>query len=288
MILRWISYLPLPALYRLSDFFFILVYYVFRYRYQVVRSNLLNSFPEKSDAEINLLVKQFYSNLCDYVVETIKTITISGDELKSRVQLKDAEVIVQYLSNGNSVIALSSHQFNWEWIPLSISQYMSYSLNPIYKKLSSAYFDKLMLKIRSRFGCEPVEMQRTLSKILRRRDIPSVYGLIADQTPLPDADIYWSEFLSQQAAFFTGTERIAYLTKYPVVFIGIRRIKRGYYELSFESIAEPPYFKHDHIILDRYIEKMEQQIRQSPSGWLWSHRRWKHKKPDSLINHDNS
>ena len=141
-----------------------------------------------------------------------------------------------------------------------------------------------MLSIRSRFNCQPIEMQQTLSKIFSQRDSTNAYGFLADQTPLPDADIYWSKFMSRDAAFFTGTERIAYLTKYPVVFIGMKRISRGYYELSFESIAEPPYFKDDHTILDRYIEKIEHQIRESPSGWLWSHRRWKHRKPQELVN----
>ena len=284
MILRFISYLPLPVLYKLSDFLFVLIYYLFRYRYQVVRSNMLNSFPEKNEAEVALLVKQFYKNFCDYIVETIKAITISAEELERRVKFKDLQAMEGYLSKGTSVLALTSHQFNWEWLLLACSQRLSGQLNPVYKMLSSKYFDALMLRIRSRFGCQPVEMQQTLSKIFSQRKSTNVYGFLADQTPLPDADIYWSKFLGQDAAFFTGTERIAYLTKYPVVFIGIRRIKRGYYELNFERIAEPPYFKKDHAILDRYIARMEDQIRKSPSGWLWSHRRWKLTKPEALIN----
>jgi KDO2-lipid IV(A) lauroyltransferase len=136
-----------------------------------------------------------------------------------------------------------------------------------------------MLSIRSRFGCQPLEMQETLSKILSKRGSANVFGLVADQTPLADADIYWSTWLNQETAFFTGTERIAGLTKYPVVFIGMKKLRRGYYEIRFENLAEPPYIKNDHTILDRYIVKTEKQIRERPGEWLWSHRRWKHRRP---------
>jgi KDO2-lipid IV(A) lauroyltransferase len=213
------------------------------------------------------------------VVETLKSVSISGEEIKKRVVIRDSHLMEQYLNNGTSVLALTSHQFNWEWLLLALSQHISAPLNPVYKKLNSQYFDSLLLGIRSRFDCQPVEMQQTLSRIFSQRDEAHAYGFLADQTPLADADIYWSIFLNQETAFFTGTERIAHLTDYPVLFIGMKKLKRGYYEINFEKIAEPPYMKGDHTILDRYVEKIEQQIREKPAGWLWSHRRWKHKRP---------
>jgi KDO2-lipid IV(A) lauroyltransferase len=279
MVFRWISYLPLPVLYVVSDLLYAVVYYLAHYRYQVVKTNLVNSFPEKDTFEIQSIIKHFYRNFCDYVVETLKSVSISGEEIKKRVVIRDSHLMEQYLNNGTSVLALTSHQFNWEWLLLALSQHISAPLNPVYKKLNSQYFDSLLLGIRSRFDCQPVEMQQTLSRIFSQRDEAHAYGFLADQTPLADADIYWSIFLNQETAFFTGTERIAHLTDYPVLFIGMKKLKRGYYEINFEKIAEPPYMKGDHTILDRYVEKIEQQIREKPAGWLWSHRRWKHKRP---------
>lgn len=279
MILRLISYLPLPVLYGLSYVLYLVVYYVVRYRYNVVKDNMIRSFPDKSSKDIKAAMKQFYLNFSDFVVETLKSLTISGEELKKRVQIKDIQVIENYLSNGKSVLVLTSHQFNWEWLLLASSQRLSAPLNPIYKKLNNNYFNNLLVSIRSRFECRPIEMQETLSRILSQRNDANAYGLVADQTPLPDADIYWSSFLNQETAFYTGTERIAYLTKFPVLFVGMKKIRRGYYEIRYEELAEPPYFKDDHTILNKYIEKTEKQICERPGEWLWSHRRWKLKRP---------
>jgi len=247
----------------------------------VVFTNLRNAFPEKTETQLKAVMKQFYRNFSDFVMETVKSITISGDELSRRVTIKGADAMEKYLSTGTSVLVLSSHQFNWEWLLLASSQRLSAPLNPVYKKLNNNYFNNVMLGIRSRFGCDPLEMQETLATIKSKKDSTNVFGLIADQTPLPTADIYWSTFMNQETAFFTGTERIAYLTKFPVVFVGIEKLRRGYYQIRFEELAEPPYIKNDHSILDNYIVKTEDQIRKRPAEWLWSHRRWKLKRPEN-------
>jgi len=279
MILRWISYLPLTILYLVSTGLYFIIFYIVRYRHQVVQENLQNAFPEKDALAIKAIMKQFYRNFCDFIIEVLKSITISGKELEKRINIVDQEVIEQYFKNGQSVLVLSSHQFNWEWIPLSSSLKLSTPMNPVYKRLSNSYFDRLMLNLRSRFGANLIEMKETIAQIISKRNSINAFGLLADQTPLIDADKYWSTFLNQDTAFFIGSERIAHITKYPVVFVGIKKIKRGYYEIKFEEIAEPPYEKNDHSILDRYIAKAEKLILERPDEWLWSHRRWKYKKP---------
>ncbi len=279
MILRWISYLPLAILYWVSNIFYIITLYVFRYRYQVVRENIEHAFPEKNSKEVETIIKQFYRNFCDFIVEALKSITISASELEKRVAIKDPEVIERYFKNGQSVLVLTSHQFNWEWMLLASSSMLSAPLNPIYKRLNNSFFDSLMLSTRSRFGSKPIEMQDTLAQIVGRRKSVNAFGLIADQTPLVDADKYWSTFLNQDTAFYIGSERIAHLTKYPVLFVGMRKIKRGYYEIQYQELANPPYDKDEHHILDSYIEKAEMLIQERPAEWLWSHRRWKYKKP---------
>lgn len=281
MILRWISYLPLPMLYCVSTGLYFIIFYIVRYRCQVVRENLQNAFPEKEAEAIDAIMKQFYRNFCDFMVEVLKSITISAVELEKRVTVKDPEVIERYFNNGQSVLVLSSHQFNWEWIPLASSLRLSRPLNPVYKRLSNKYFDRLMLNIRSKFGVNLIEMKETVAQIVGKKNSINAFGLIADQTPLIDADKYWSRFLNQDTAFFIGSERIAHLTKYPVLFVGIKKIKRGYYEIKFDELAEPPYHKNDHSILDKYIVKVEKLIQERPAEWLWSHRRWKYKKPSN-------
>jgi KDO2-lipid IV(A) lauroyltransferase len=279
MILRWISRLPLPALYKVSDLLYYICYYLIRYRRQVVYQNLLKAFPEEDPGRIEKIMKQFYRNFCDFIIEALKSITISESELEKRVIIKGKELIESYFVKGQSVIVLTSHQFNWEWLLLASSLQLSAPLNPVYKLLNNKYFNDLMLSIRSRFGSNPIEMQETLIQIVKRKQTTNAFGLLADQTPLVDADKYWSKFLNQDTAFFVGSERIAHLTKYPVLFVGMKKIKRGYYEISYEPLAEPPYQKNDHVIMDTYIQRAEALIRENPSEWLWSHRRWKYEKP---------
>lgn len=279
MILRWISYLPLPVLYRVSTVVYFITYYLIRYRYKVVRENIKNAFPDKNSAEIAAISKQFYKNFSDFIIEALKSITISARELEKRVVIKDPEVIERYFKNGQSVLVLTSHQFNWEWMLLASSLMLSAPLNPIYKRLNNRYFDQLMLRTRSRFGSKPIEMQETLAQIVSRRNSVNAFGLIADQTPMIDADKYWSSFLNQDTAFFIGSERIAHLTKYPVLFVSMKKVKRGHYEIRYEELAKPPYDKYDHDILDKYIVKAEKLIQDRPAEWLWSHRRWKYNKP---------
>jgi len=281
MILRWISYLPLTILYWVSTGLYFIIFYIVRYRHQVVQENLQNAFPEKDALAIKVIMKQFYRNFCDFIIEALKSITIGEMELKKRVVIKGSEVIEQYFKNGQSVLVLSSHQFNWEWIPLASSLKLSMPMNPVYKRLSNSYFDRLMLNLRSRFGVNLIEMKETIAQIVSKRSSVNAFGLIADQTPLMDADKYWSKFLNQDTAFFIGSERIAHLTKYPVLFVGMKKVKRGYYEIRYEVLADPPYDKNEHHILDRYIEKAEKLIQERPAEWLWSHRRWKYKKPSN-------
>ncbi|GJM28335.1 MAG: acetyltransferase [Cyclobacteriaceae bacterium] len=279
MILRWISYLPLSVLYGVATLLYFVTFYVVRYRFRVVKTNLQNAFPGRSDSEINKIMKEFYRNFSDFIIEALKSLTISAKQLNSRVIIKDPEVIEKYFNNGQSVLVLTSHQFNWEWLLLASSIKLSAPLSPVYKQLNNKYFNNLMLKARSRFGSKPIEMQQTLVEIVNRKDKVNAFGLVADQTPMVDADKYWSSFLNQDTAFYVGTERIAYLTRYPVLFVGMKKIKRGHYQIKFEELAEPPYSKNDHFILDRYIAKTEELIQASPAEWLWSHRRWKYQKP---------
>ena len=238
-----------------------------------------NAFPDKDSVALEAEMKQFYRNFCDFIIEALKSITISAKELEKRVTIKDPEVIEQYFKSGKSVLVLTSHQFNWEWMLLASSSRLSAPLNPIYKRLNNSYFDRLMLSTRSRFGSKPIEMQETLAQIVSRRKSVNAFGLIADQTPMVDADKYWSTFLNQDTAFYIGSERIAHLTKYPVLFVGMTKIKRGFYEIQYQELANPPYDNNEHDILDRYIAKAEKLIQERPAEWLWTHRRWKYKKP---------
>ncbi len=278
MIFRLVSYLPLGVMYLISDLLFVAAFYVLRYRHQVVRDNIQKAFPEKDPAEQKRIIRSFYRNLCDFMMESLKGMTISDREINRRVIITEKRAIEQYFERGQSVLILTTHQFNWEWLLFACCLQLSAPMNPVYKKLNNQYYDRLMMKTRSRFGSKPIEMQETLMEIMRRKKTLNGFGLVADQIPLANAEKYWTTFLNLDTAFFVGPEKIAQMTKYPVVFAGMRKLRRGHYEVYFRDIAESPYEKHSHEILDRYVVEAEKILREQPESWLWSHRRWKYKK----------
>ncbi len=274
--LRLISRLPLTILYRISDFFFLLSYYIARYRRELVKKNLRNSFPEKSKAERRRIEREYYHNLCDYAVETLKLLTIKREDLEKRVVFTNTEVVEKYKSKNQSVLILASHQFNWEWLLAAGNINLPIPLDFVYQPLNSTLTDRLLLACRTRFGAHPVKRNELAREVVKRRNVLHGTAIVADQYPGQKRDKrYITTFLNQDTAFFYGTTQLAAMTQYPVLFTEIRKVKRGFYEVTFVPLAEPPYEKNSDEIIERYAEAAERLIHQYPSGWLWSHNRWK-------------
>lgn len=272
---RIFSLLPFPLLYLLSDLLYLVVYYVVKYRLKVVRENLKNSFPEKTEQERRQIEKQFYKNLCDIVFETIKSLTISQKEFERRNKILNPELVENYLDNGRHIIGLTGHFCNWEWLLLINSLKVKYPIDAVYRPLLSPFFDKLMLKLRTRFGAFPVPMKETLRYFARRKDIVRGIAMVADQSPYFTEIQYATTFLNQDTPFFLGGQKLAIRAGYPVVYIGMRRLKRGHYEVFYKKIAEPPYEDNNDIV-ETYKDMLEEDIKSHPADWLWTHKRWKY------------
>jgi len=256
-------------------------YYVAGYRIKVVRKNLKNSFPEKSAAELKMIEKQFYKDLCDYGVETLKLLTISREDLMKRLVYKNPEIAQPFADRGQSIILLTSHQFNWEWLLTSGCLYLPFHIDFVYQKQSSNLFDEFSLESRSRFGAYPVERAQVAREAIRRKNVLRGVAIMADQFPgLSHDKKYWTTFMNQETAFFLGLGQLAYLTQYPAVFFGVKKIRRGYYETEGFVVSEPPYEKDSQQIVEDYVKATENIIWQNPSGWLWSHNRWKRSRAD--------
>ena len=275
---KLLSFLPFPVLYFLSDMLAFVAHGVIRYRRDVVRTNLKNSFPEATPREIKKMTAGFYRNLSDIVVETLKALTISPEALNKRVHFKNADILQHYHDKQQSVLILATHTGNWEWMMLSGCLQLPYPIDGVYAPLANPFYEKIMYHLRSRFGSKPIPRGELLKELSRRNKMLRAVGLVADQSPVQNAEKHWVKFLNQDTAFQKGPDMLAKMTKYPVVFLGLRRVKRGYYEVSVEEIAEPPYDKQSTQIMDIYVQKSEQLIRENPPAWLWSHRRWKLKK----------
>lgn len=275
-----ISFLPLQVLYLFSYGIYGLSYYVVRYRRKVVRQNLLNSFPEKSLEEIVKIEKGYYLHFADVAVETIKLMHISDDEIARRMVFTNPEVINQFCDNGKSAVLLLGHYGNWEWIPSLYLNYDGLIGGELYRPLKNKFFDGFFLKLRSRFGTVNIPKNDALRTIVgyRRENKVFALGFIADQTPSKNNLHYWHTFLNQDTPFLTGPERIARSGGYAVIYFDVKKLSRGYYSCDMIVLTDDAKKTAENEITDKYVELFEQTIRRNPSYWLWSHKRWKHKR----------
>lgn len=276
--------LPLRVLYVLSDILYFFVYKVAGYRLKVVRRNLSASFPEKSVKELGKIEKEFYHHFCDYFVETIKLLHISDAEMQKRMEFVNVELIKQLVETNNSVLTFLGHYGNWEWIP-SLNLHFSdgdIKLGQIYKPLKNKAMDALFLKIRSRFGSFGIPRYETLRVIvkMRKEGARVVIGFMADQLPSILNIHYWTNFLNQETAVFTGVERIAKQTGFGVVYLDVEKVKRGYYKATVKLITDNPKEEPEFSITEKYIRGIEHSIMRAPAYWLWTHKRWKRKRAD--------
>ncbi len=279
-VLNWIfTLLPLRILYVFSDFIFFFFYYFPGYRRKVVADNLKNSFPEKSREELLEIEKKFYHHLCDLFIETLKLTHINNKQLSKRMPLANPEVLDKLYKEGRDVVAVLGHYGNWEWL-LSLPLFTDYQTVSIYKPLQNKYFDKFMQDHRSRNGMILTPMSNIVREIigLRQKNVRSLFAFINDQIP-PKGDIkYWTNFLNQETAVYTGAERIASKYDMSVIFFNIQKIKRGYYHFTVELLFEHSAGMPEHNITDAHTKRLEESIRARPEFWIWSHRRWKHKR----------
>ena len=269
--------LPFWLLYRISDGLYVLVYKWIGYRKKVVFGNLQRSFPEKSEAEIKKIADGFYQFLCDYIIENIKSISISKAELIKRCRFEDDSLVHQLYDANRSAIGVLGHYGNWEWANPAFSITQPYQLFVIYKRLTNTHFDKLMHGIRSKFGTKLIEMNDVVKAMFRNKEVLSATIFVGDQTPFPE-DAYWTTFLNQDTPVFRGTEIIAKKFNLPVVYVTVKRERRGYYVIHTELLCMNPKETAEGEISELHTRKLEKNIREHPETWLWSHRRWKHKR----------
>jgi KDO2-lipid IV(A) lauroyltransferase len=275
-----ITLLPLGVLYILSDFIFLLLYYFPSYRRKVVSTNLKNSFPEKSEKELRVIEKRFYHHLSDLFFETFKLIHMSEKQQLRRFTYSNLEVIDKLRKENRDVVALLGHYNNWEW-PTLISKFMKYTTVVIYKPLQNKYFNNYINKQRSKHGSILTPMSLVIREILnyRQKKINTLSIFISDQTPAKGDIRFWTPFLNQDTPVFTGAEKIALKYDMAVVFFHIQKKKRGYYNLDIELLFDHTAGLPEYTITETFTRRLEEVIKENPEYWIWSHRRWKHKRP---------
>ena len=278
-ILWIVSMLPFRILYFVSDLLYILMYYVIGYRKKVVKENLNLVFPNKSEAELRIVLKRFYHHLCDMIVESVKSMNISIDSMKSRYKFNNLDIITDYEKQNKSIILMCAHYGSWEWIFI-LQTYTTHRSYAIYKRLQNKYFDRLVKSIRARYNSYLITTKETFSVMeeARKKGILSMSGFASDQSPKKDKARYWADFMGINVPVHTGAEALAKKLDMPIVFFSVKRMKRGFYEATFQILADKPKSFKDYDITDSFLKLVEDQIIEAPEYYLWTHNRWKHRK----------
>jgi len=275
---RLVARVPLPALYGLASFLGWLTFRFFPYRKDVVRENLTKAFPAFGEEQLREVMRSYYLGFAQMLVEIIKSVRMPADELHRRVRILNLEAPREFLAQGQSVLLVAAHQCNWEWMLLSLSTELGYPVDAAYKPLVNDWAEREMKKVRTRFGSRLVPAKELLPDILKRRGVVRAVAMVADQEPTTSEHKYWTQFLGRDTAFYMGPEEIARVTRFPVFFIAMRRIARGYYEMEFQPLAAGGAVGPTGSLTERYARMVEQQIHAAPPYWPWSHKRWKLKR----------
>lgn len=282
-----VGFLPLPVMYLITDVLFFFLYYIVKYRRKVVAENLKNAFPEKTEEERADITRRYYRHMCDLFSEFYKLRHISEAEIRRRCVMVNMDIPHRYFLDGRSVIVFSGHYGNWEMMYSYKLWEPDIELIPIYKPIHNKVFDRMTYNIRSRFGAKPLAKADTLRTMMQNvfDGKVALTGFIGDQTPSKNNLNYWVRFLNQETPVLEGTERIARKLNQPVVFVNIRKVKRGHYQAEFHDICSDPASLPPGEVTRRYMQMLENVIRENPEYWLWSHRRWKYKRPEGVALH---
>lgn len=276
---KGISHIPFRLLYILSDILYFPVYHIIRYRRKTVRNNLIESFPDKDMNEIRRIEKKFYHFFVDLLLESSKLMSITPKEMRCRMKFKGIEYVNQLFAQGKSVSLFLGHYGNWEWVSsmgMDIDEHVR--IAQVYRQLSSKVMDNLMKHLRSRFGHISVEMNCTARFInkVSQDNRPCFIGFIADQSPRKRERKHYVRFLSHNVPVQTGSERITKHYGYEAVFLSMKRLRRGYYVCEFSSLHDNPPSLPNFKLTELYYHRLEKEIAEEPSLYLWTHKRFKY------------
>lgn len=282
LIIKPLSLLPTPILHGISYFIYLLVYRLFGYRTKVVKSNLKGAFPDKSEAEIKKLMSKFYLHLCDIIVESIKGFSISIEEVRKRMVFSNIELVDQFKKAGKQVVMVGGHYGNWELFALGISDASEYTPIALYTPLANKFFNEKFLSSRGKYGLLLLSIKEIRSRLADLTTDPKMVIFGADQSPRKSQKAYWTNFLGKETGVQFGAEKIAKEFDAVVVFANIYKRKRGYYEVVCSLICENATQTDYGYVTEMHTKLLEKVIIEQPEYWLWSHKRWKHSRPEDV------
>lgn len=278
--LLWLlSILPFSVLYLFSDFVYLIIYYIIGYRKKTVRENIALALPHLSEKERLVIEKKSYQHMCDMFLEMIKTMSISESEMNKRFQFVNIEIYKELEKEGKSIALMCAHYASYEWV-ISINNKINFKGYAIYKRINNKYFDKLVRDIRSKFKANLITTKETIPTIREnfKNNVLGIYGFASDQSPKISSAFHWNTFMGIEVPVHTGAEMLAKKYSMNIVFLKVEKVKRGYYKAQFETPSKNVNEVPNYQITDQFLKLVEQQIHEAPEYYLWTHKRWKHRR----------
>ena len=279
VVLKPLSYLPLGILYFFSDIVSFLTFYLVRYRRKVVRENLNRAFPNKNEKELRKIERQFYNHFVDFIFESIKSVSISSKEVLKRTSIKNPEILDELYKQDKNVIVTCGHYNNWEFYSLSLPELTKYTTYSLYQPLKNTFYDQILFDSRTRYGMQLIATKDIVPFFSASSKEKKMVIIVNDQSPSNLKVAHWNTFLNEETGWNLGPEKLAKKYGYVVLFGHSKKVKRGYYEVAFQTITKNPENTEAGEITDTYTQLLEKLIREKPQFWLWSHKRWKHQRP---------
>ena len=277
--LRLVAFLPFPILYAISSIIAIILFDVFKYRRAVIDENLETAFPDLDKDEKRKIRRKFYFHFTDLFIESLKNGLMSNSTFKKRFQVKNVELVEQFAKENRGIVILASHQGNWEWTG-AIALYTKVPVYGIYQKINNPFFDRFIRKTRGKSGMHlvPTFKLREVLEENQRNQRYGMYGLASDQSPMIKKTKHWYTFFRREVPIHTGAEELARTYDMRIVYLSIRKVRRGYYSASFEAFQPQVEGSSNYSIMEAYMQKVELEIEEQPHTYLWTHRRFKHAK----------
>jgi len=280
-LLKAVTRVPLPVLYAVGTFIYVFLFHVFRWRRDQVEGDIARAFPEKGPDERARILQQSYRNIADVVMEAVWGFGATAEAIAKRVTFENRDVVDAAREARQSVVLLTPHFCNWEWLLPAGGAYFGLPIDAVYQKQRVEFLDRFLRDARTRAGGKPIVREDFVYELMNRAAVPRGYALIADQTPPRDAKKHWSRFLNRDTAFFVGAEKVAHFLDSPVLYVAMRRVGRGRYSVRLHPLAMPPFDEEDGTpIMERFARMLEAAVRESPADWLWLQKRWKYPKTD--------
>jgi KDO2-lipid IV(A) lauroyltransferase len=281
-LLKALTRVPLPVLYAVGTFIYVVLFHLVRWRREQVESDIARAFPDKAPAERARILQQSYRNIADVVMEAIWGFGASARRSRGRVSFENRDLVDAAREAKQSVVLLTPHFCNWEWLLPAGGAYFGLPIDAVYQKQRLEVMDTFLREARTRAGGKPIVREDFIYELMNRAAVPRGYAFIADQTPPRSDKKHWSRFLNRDTAFFVGAEKVAHFLDSPVLYVAMRRVRRGHYSVRLHAIAMPPFdAEADNTpIMEHFARRLEAAVRESPADWLWLQKRWKYPKTD--------